>query len=128
MTGRMFGHVYAYVTAERITAESATHGDYSECGWVDDVGSHDIFESRNDVRPIMVAHPDDEDFGERVRDAIDTLGAYITDDGSTFDGIDSHPDYVSGDDYVYGIHFSRAEHRLSPGREEPFTVTEWLES
>lgn len=127
------GRVYCYVTCDRITAESAEFGDAAERGWVDDVGDRAIEESRNYVKPIMAEYPPDsvlcddpDEFGERVREAVASLGAYETSDGSTFYGVDSHADYVTGDDYTYAIHFSRSEHPLSPGAEVPFDVSAWL--
>jgi hypothetical protein len=103
----MRAHVFAHMTGERITAESAEFGDAAERGWVDPSWSRTVFhESRNDVRPIVSEDLDSEDLADYVREAIEELGAYEDNGDGTFYAADSDSDYVTGDEFRYALHFT----------------------
>ena len=110
--------VYAYVTGERVTAESAEHGDAAERGWVDPTFSmREFFDNRNDARPVMdewMPHdnlPDvlrpAEPLEEIVADALARyLGAWEDNGDGTFYGVDATEDYSTGDTLTYAVHFT----------------------
>jgi hypothetical protein len=120
------GVVRVYATAERITPESAEHGDAAERGWVNRIGSADIYDSRNDVSPLFEANvtPDgllietrdvggwddaaeegDASARDTLRDILAQLGAFHTDTGATLYAEDAQTlDYASDSVYLYAVH------------------------
>lgn len=116
--------IFAYLTGERHTPESVEHGDAAERGWIDPWWSHNaLFDSRNDVRPVVDVWEDDEELGDLVADALDLLGAWESSDGSTFYGIDPwDEDYRTGEHWQAALHFVRKSYDATVGRyvEEPY--------
>ena len=115
------GRVFAFMTGERVTPESAERGDFEESGWVDPSWSRRMLhESRNDVRPLMSEDTDSEDLADAVTAALAELGAYADNGDGTFYGQDSKSDFTTGDDWTYAVHFT-VKYR-DPGRPdaEPF--------
>ena len=106
------GVLRIYATGNRVTEESAMHGDYAERGWVSAIGDKHIYQSRDDVRPIYEInvsefHGDIEKHKEVIAEIdaiIESLGAYYSDSGSTLYMEDAVTDYQSADWYSYAIH------------------------
>jgi hypothetical protein len=107
------GVLRIYATCGRITDESAEHGDYAENGWVNSLDSREIYESRNDVKPVYEI-PVSEFFNDIARHKevfteIDSILGYLGADekyseGSTVYATDATPDMMTGDYYGYAIH------------------------
>lgn len=111
--------VFAFMTGERVTPESAEFGDAESRGWVDPRWSMRVFyESRNDVTPVidewlpgstmvdgLAETP--EEFAERVRDALNYIGPVEDNGDGTFYTADSVVlDYSEAGDYRYALHFT----------------------
>jgi hypothetical protein len=105
----MTGYLHVFMTGERVTPESAEHGDAEERGWVDPRWSTRVFhDSRNDAGSVLSVSLDDPDLEEQVRDALDThLGAFEDNGDGTFYGVDGEDDYETGAHYSYALHFVR---------------------
>lgn len=102
------GRITAWMTGERITADSAVHSDVEERGWVDLSWSRRVFfDSRNDVEPLFSCDENDPELIEYVREALSTLGAYEDNGDGTFYGVDSESCYKTGDEFTYAVHFVR---------------------
>lgn len=113
-----FGVVRVYATANKVTEESAALGDYAESGYVDRIGSTDIYQSRNDVAPVWELRVDADgkltssyseyiSVAEAIEDlesVIEELDGHWTDGGSTLYGTGSTRDMFTGDDYSYALH------------------------
>lgn len=103
------GRVFAFMTGERVTTESAKHGDAAEHGWVSPTYSRTtFFDSRNDVAPVMSEDTDSDELADAVRDALDELGVYTDNGNGTFysaDAIDYFDYYSPEGSYSYAIHF-----------------------
>lgn len=127
------GVVRVYVTAERVTPESAEHGDAAERGYVSEVGSREIYESRNDVAPAFEATARaltyGHDYGNGLtmtademraaaREIVESLGAYEDNGDGTSYAAEAVQDYRTGDDYFYAVH----------GHVKYLTARGWLES
>ena len=122
------GVIRIYATGERITPESAEHGDAAERGWTTRVGSPDLYDARNDVAPLFEAriHADyliEEGYAldtyddtadahacalDTVRDILTQLqGGWESHDGSTFYAADAMTlDYTTADVFTYAVHAS----------------------
>lgn len=116
------GVLNVYATANRLTPEMTEFGDYAETGWVSDLTSSLIVESRNDVQPLFscwvsadgklftpgstdTAEEQDEDLRDELGDLLESLGYYDTDDGSTLYATDSQIwDYTTDSEYLYQLH------------------------
>lgn len=105
------GIVYLFVTADRVTEESAQNGDAEERGWVREVGSREIYENRNYVAPTAQAEawdlaygPDREDERADLRAVVESLGAYYYDGRGTYYGEDGQVDDATGDTFNYAVH------------------------
>ncbi|MEV5068895.1 hypothetical protein MRBLMI12_000451 [Microbacterium sp. LMI12-1-1.1] len=120
------GVIRVYVTGERVTHESAEHGDAAERGWSMRIGSPDLYPSRNDVSPLFEARvrqgymietgwtladfdgPADATAGaaDTLRDILAQLeGGWHTDDGSTVYAADAVTlDYASDSVFTYAVH------------------------
>ncbi len=116
------GMLYAYVTGERHTPESLTFGDAEERGYVDwDYSSTTLFDSRNDVRPLIAVDAVDLLIGRlyssglyltenevraEILDAIREVIGYAdsSDDGTIYSADATIPDYSSPDTFTYAVH------------------------
>lgn len=100
-----YGVLRVYVTADRVSPESASEGMPAESGWTSAVGERTLYDARNYVTPVFEARVplSDDDRNELTR-VVGTLGAYGTDDGSTLYGEDAHENYETGDWYNYCLH------------------------
>ena len=127
------GRVFAFMTGERVTPESAEHGDAEERGWISpDYSMTTFFDSRNDVAPVMsepvYADMTDEEreiLADAVADALERLGAYADNGDGTFYGQDSRAEWswawdVPEGDYTYAIHFVVKYRDPSRPDAEPF--------
>ena len=114
----MSARIFAFVTGSRHTPESIAHGDAEEHGWIDPMWSHNaLFDSRNDVRPVVDCWEHDPERGDYVADALDLLGAWESSDGSTFYGIDPwDEDYRTGEHWTAALHFVRKSYDPESGR------------
>lgn len=105
------GVVSAFVTCERVTPESAESGDAAERGWVREVGSREIYESRNDVPPAVfldvydLAYADDRaDYRAEIRAVVESLGTYWHDGRGTYYSEGEEVDWQSADIFTYAVH------------------------
>ena len=100
------GHLYVFVTCDRVTDESAAEGEAEESGWIDwDWSSRTIFDSSNDVRPLVsIPLPLTDDDREDILSRIGEVSAAWEGDDGTYYAADSDIDYVTGDDYRYAVH------------------------
>lgn len=100
------GRLYVYVTGERHTPESLAHGDAEELGWIDwNYSDTALYDSRNDVRPLIAVDVADLDRDE-ILDAIrDVIGyADSSESGTIYPADGSIPDYASPDTFTYAVH------------------------
>lgn len=97
--------IFAHVTADQVTPESAAYGGYELSGWVDSIGDRDIMESRNYVAPLINRWIDDPELPDEIR----SLGLEQAEDNGdgTFYFQDEHPDYETGATYTYAVHFTQ---------------------
>lgn len=100
------GAVRIYTTADVVTDESARFGDAARRGWVSEPGASDLEEARNYARPtVEVMLPLDDDDREVIARAVESLGAYETDDGSTLYATDGTVlDYMTDEVWTYALH------------------------
>lgn len=122
--------IFAFVTAEMVTTESAEHGDAAARGWVDvDWSATTLHESRNDVRPIVDANENDDDLADMIRDAVSrVVGAYETDGNGTLYAVDAMTlDYATDESWSYAIHFTRKTYDSRGWVEESFDPTPYLQ-
>ena len=101
------GVIRVYATADVITSESAAHGDAAARGWVDDLDSTELEESRNYVRPVFECRVEsfDDDAREVLADTVARLGAHESDDGCTLYGCDGVTwDYATDAVWLYALH------------------------
>lgn len=135
-------YIYAYYTCTRVKWEceddSCDHYgclDYpiEEHGWVDrHWSSRALFESRNDVDPIVKLDEDSEDLEDEVKDALGWLEGgpelgYENNGDGTFYSRESYQPYDEPWRYSYDLHFTRKFCGDKGWVEEPWTVPkEWL--
>lgn len=122
------GVLRIYATCEAVTPESAEIGDAAERGWVDSLDSRSMYESRNDVSPIIELHvlhllggdtvalcddPNarditveeaDAEARDSIRRTLDALGAYENNGDGTLYGAGEDEDYATGTSYRYALH------------------------
>lgn len=126
-TLRLHDAIRVYATVDRITPESAEFGDAEERGWVNSLDSSDIYESRNDVKPIFEAYvtgvtpsgtniwsdtlygvdlDTSDELHEEFRELVQNFGAdFMSDADSTLYAADTVVyDYTTADEYAYAIH------------------------
>jgi hypothetical protein len=122
--------IRVYVTGERVTDDSAEHGDAAERGWKNSLESHTYYDSRNDVAPILefwgwttspvtasqfsedrFTTPNAESHAECVDAVRNLLGPvehfkhhWESDNGSTLYSMNADIDYVTGDYHSSAIH------------------------
>lgn len=113
-----YATVLVYATVNVITDDSAEHGDWAETGWVADLDSTVVHDSRNDVPALwelrtdsdgklstwMSEYVDIEDALGDLKRVIGELGSYETEDGSTLSGDGSVQDFRTGHEYLYSLH------------------------
>lgn len=101
-----YGHLYVYVTADRVTHESAAEGMAEESGWIDwNYSSRTIHSNRNDVRPLVsIPLPITEDDREDIFSRIGEVSSSWEGECGTYYASDSDQDYATGDDYHYAVH------------------------
>lgn len=136
------GTLYVFVTGDRVTPESASEGMVEESGWVDcDYSATTLFESRNDVRPLVsvdvaeLSHGRDygngltdtpEEVRQEVRDAIYRVSSsWEGEDGTYYAQDETVWDYSSPDTYMYAVHVF-VKHNTAKGYVEspvdPFDI------
>lgn len=97
--------IFAFMSATHTVFNSDEEDDYTEdYGWIDPSWSMtELFENRNDVRSVLMASEDAEDFSELVSDAIE---GYTHNGFGTFyrDQVDQPNEDES---WQYAIHFTR---------------------
>lgn len=116
------GTLYAYVTGDRVTPESASEGMAEESGWIDwDYSATTLHKSRNYVRPLIsvdvaeLRHGRDYGNGladtprevrQEILDAIrDVIGhADSSDCGTIYAADETIWDYSSPDTFTYAVH------------------------
>lgn len=98
--------IFAFMSATKVVFNSDQDDDYTEeHGWIDPSWSMtELFESRNDVRSVLMASQDAEDFDELVRDVIEGL---TSNGDGTFYSEDEYTDPKTGASWTYAIHFKR---------------------
>lgn len=112
------GQIFAHYTCTRVKwecdDESCDHFgcmDYpvEEHGWVDrSWNSRELYESRNDVRPVINLNEDDPELMDEVRGALGWLeGGYENNGDGTFYSKDSYQPYDEPWSYSYALHFTR---------------------
>jgi len=115
------GNIFAFMTADAVDH----HGedDYTERhGWIDPSWSRTtLFESRNDVEPLLNMSEQDPELWERVRDIVDS---HAEDNGDgTFYGVDECQDFATGTVWTYAIHFKRKFYGTTGWTEEAWHPT-----
>lgn len=111
------GQIKAYYTCTRVKwecdDESCEHFgcvDYpvEEHGWIDRRwSSRELYESRNDVSPVINLDESHEDLADEVRDALGWLEGGFTDNGDgTFYASGDHQPYDEPWNYSYALHFT----------------------
>lgn len=105
----MTGYIFAFMTGEYVTEESAAFGDAESRGWVDTRWSRtEFFDSRNDVSPLFSCPEDDPTLPFGVREAIAELSApYDNGDGTYYAQDAVVHDYTQPGHYMYAVHFIR---------------------
>lgn len=116
------GTLYAYVTGDRVTPESASEGMAEELGYVDwDWSPTTLFESRNDVCPLVSVDVAElrhgRDYGNGLTDTprevrqeiLDAIRAVIgyadsSDYGTIYAADETIWDYSSPDTFTYAVH------------------------
>lgn len=80
-----------------------------ENGWIDRRWSSTVlYDSRNDVSPVVDADTDSEELADEVRDALGWLEGGFTDNGDgTFYAEESYQPFDEPWDYSYALHFVR---------------------
>ena len=96
--------IFAFMSGSKVKFNSDRDGDYAEeRGWIDPPWSMtELFENRNDVRSVLMASEDADDFDELVKDVIE---GYESNGDGTFYGNDCKN--VNGECWQYAIHFTR---------------------
>jgi hypothetical protein len=105
------GHIYAFLSGMRVQCDPTGSGNHNdEHGYVDPNWSRtDLFESRNDVRPIVDCDIRDEDLADYVREAIEGLGLPSDNGDGRFYGQDEHA-ADDGSVWTYALTFIRKFH------------------
>ncbi|MGW0682890.1 hypothetical protein ACWD2L_05950 [Streptomyces sp. NPDC002754] len=104
--------IFAQLTCTRVKWDDE-YQDYphEEHGWVCPSSRYELYDSRNDVRPIVDEPEDSEELAEEVRDALGFLeGGYEDNADGTFYARDSYTPYdmdADGWTYSYALHFVR---------------------
>lgn len=101
-----YGHLYVFVTCDRVTHESASEGMAEESGWIDwNWSPRAIFENRNDAGPLVsIPLPLTDDDREDILSRIGEVSSSWEGDDGTYYASDSDIDYATGDDYRYAVH------------------------
>lgn len=106
--------IFAHYTCTRVRWESDDEGDpypdpVEEHGWIDRRWDpRELYESRDDVSPVIDLDEDDEDLMDEVRDALGWLeGGYEDNGRGTFYSSDSYRPVDEPWSYSYAIHFTR---------------------
>lgn len=101
------GQIFAHYTCTRVMWEQDAEDPIEECGWVDRRWSpYTLFDSRNDVSPVINLPADSEDLADEVRDALSWLeGGYEDNGDGTFYSADSYQPPVEPWSYSYALHF-----------------------
>lgn len=109
------GHIFAFMTADRAGLESESE----EYGWIDPKWSRtELFDSRNDVTPLVDCDENDPDLADYVREALETLGAYDDNGDGSFYGqsVAGH----EGAFWRYALHFTCKFHGDDGWKERPW--------
>lgn len=107
------GHIFAFITGDRVRWIEDQEEPVQENGWVDWSWSPYVFhDSRNDVRPAVdVDVSDREELWDEIQDALGHLdGGYEDNGDGTFyarEGYTPFHDNPEGWEYSYAVHFVR---------------------
>jgi hypothetical protein len=109
--------IFAFMSASKVVFNSDKDDDYTEeHGWIDPTWSMtELFESRNDVRSVLMLSKDAEDFDELVKDVIN---GYDSNGDGTF--YDSDCENVNGECWQYAIHFIEKAYGPKGWYEKPY--------
>lgn len=100
-----YGFIWGYVTASKVTPDETGEGNHGEeYGWVDSVGSTEVFDNRNYATPVVSVDLNDPDAADYVSEALETLGAYADGGYGTYIGQDETLD-ADGNAWTYCMHF-----------------------
>lgn len=120
------GQIFAHYTCSRVMWEEDEEGfpfeePTEEHGWIDRRwSSTQLYESRNDVSPVINLDEESEELPDEVRDALGWLdGGYEDNGNGTFYASESYQPYTEPWHYSYAIHFSRKSRDHATG--------EWVE-
>ena len=120
-------HIFAFVTATRVKWEQDDEGNTfedatEEHGWIDRRWSTTtLYDSRNDVSPVVDCDERDEDLADEVIDALQWLeGGYEDNGDGTFYAADSFQPYDEPWSYSYALHFVRKDLSDLGWRETPW--------
>lgn len=106
-------HIFGFITATAVTWENGDSEEYAEeHGWVDLGWSRtELWESRNDVRPLVSCDENDPELMDYIREAFDDLpaGPYRDNGDGTWYGEGEHLDR-KGTSYTYAFHLKRKHH------------------
>lgn len=98
--------LWAFMTGEYVTEESAAEGMAEEIGWVDPHYSRKtLFENRNYVNPMLETDTEAEELEDDVYSILGQIGVYEDNGDGTFYGVDTEKDYDTSGHYRYDIHF-----------------------
>lgn len=99
------GHIFAFMTGTHTVHNGPDSDDYTEeHGWIDLSWSRTVlYDSRNDVRPLLSMWEDDETLAEEIQDVI--IGFESNGDGTFYSVQDDQPN--PDESWSYAIHFKR---------------------
>lgn len=116
------GRIFAHYTVSRVMWEDGCDDPVKEYGWIDRRWSRSqLYDSRNDVSPVISLDEDDEDLMDEVRDALEWLEGGYEDNGCGM--FYSRESYNPSDEpwsYSYALHFTRKYYGAKGWTEEPW--------
>ena len=99
----MADKIYAYMTADAVYPDGR-----EEYGWIDPEWSRTtLYDSREDVAPLMELHESDPFLPDAVREILGGGSAYEDNGDGTFYGDDSEQSPETGAYWRYAVHFKR---------------------
>ena len=106
---------YAYMTATAVDPDGTERHGYVDPRW----SMTELFDSRNDVRPVATWSRMDGDGLEPIHESVqrwaretleEWLGAYEDNCDGTYYGQDASPDFTTGTVWTYALHLTATEH------------------
>jgi len=124
MTEPITGHIFCFVTAAKVTTGKDGRSDVPdaeiESGFIDPLYSmYILFESRNDVRPVLNMSINDPGLADEIKDLIREWSPMADNGDGTFI-CQYERDIEDGSNLRYSLHFS---HKYLA--ENGFTETPW---